>query len=67
MDHQEAETLAEVLKGLACRECTEGWIKTHNGLTDPIQDIQRCANLGLITTALQERLINEVRLIKGGN
>ena len=34
MDHQNAEALAENLKGLACIECTKGWLAKHEGLTD---------------------------------
>ena len=64
MDHQEAEALAQSLKELACKGCTEGWLEKHDGLTDPIKDIQDCAALGLITSTLQKRLINEIQEIK---
>tara|TARA_Y100001968_G_C19291972_1_gene684671 strand:+ start:711 stop:911 length:201 start_codon:yes stop_codon:yes gene_type:complete len=64
MDHQEAESLAKALKELACKSCTEGWLEKHDGLTDPIKDIQDCATLGLITSTLGERLINEIQEIK---
>tara|TARA_B100001250_G_C19125205_1_gene497122 strand:+ start:265 stop:471 length:207 start_codon:yes stop_codon:yes gene_type:complete len=67
MDPQKAKVLSENLKGLACKGCTEGWIEKHDGLTDPIQDIRDCGSLGLITPALQERLVNEVREIIAGN
>ena len=64
MDRQKAEALAENLNGLACIECTKGWLEKHEGLTDPIQDIKDCGSLGLITTELQERLVGEVETIK---
>ncbi len=64
MDHQNAEALAENLKGLACIECTKGWLAKHEGLTDPIQDIKDCGALGLITPELQKRLVGEVETIK---
>ena len=64
MDHQEAEVLAQDLKELACKSCTEGWLEKHDRLTDPIKDIQDCAALGLITSTLKERLINEILELK---
>ena len=64
MDHQKASALAEELKGLACIECTKGWLEKHGGTTDPIQDIKDCAAFELITPALQERLVNEIKRIK---
>ena len=64
MESQRAETIAEDLKNLACISCTQGWIERHDGLTDPIQDIKDCADLGLITQKLRDRLINEVQDIK---
>tara|TARA_Y100001968_G_scaffold121910_1_gene110955 strand:- start:916 stop:1119 length:204 start_codon:yes stop_codon:yes gene_type:complete len=64
MDRQKAEDLAENLKGLACKECTKGWLENHDGLTDPIQDITNCAFFELISPALKDRLINEVIEIK---
>ena len=63
MNLQEAKALAENLKELACIECTKGWLKEHHGLTDPIQDINACGALGLISYQLQERLIDEVKRI----
>tara|TARA_B100000700_G_C14877544_1_gene776418 strand:- start:390 stop:599 length:210 start_codon:yes stop_codon:yes gene_type:complete len=60
MDYQKAEALAKILNGLACKGCTEGWLEKHDGITDPINDIKKCASLGLITLERQERLINEV-------
>ena len=64
MNRQEAEALAENLNGLACKECTKGWLLKHEGLTDPIQDINDCGDFGLITQELQERLVSEVKRIK---
>ncbi len=63
VDHQKATALAESLKALACVECTKGWLKEYQGLTDPIEDIKDCASLGLITTELKERLVNEIQEI----
>ena len=64
MDHQKAEDLAEQLKELACIDCTKGWLERHEGLTDPIQDIKDCGALRLITPQLQERLVNEIEILK---
>ena len=66
MDRKEAEALSEVLKGLACKGCTEGWLQKHPSLSDPIGDIKTCYSMGLITSDLQERLISEVREINSG-
>ena len=66
MNSQKAEALAENLKELACKGCTEGWLNDHDGLTDPIQDIKNCAAMGLITPKLLERLIHEVQEIQEG-
>ena len=60
MNRQDLKALAENLKGLACKGCTEGWLEKHEGITDPIQEIKSCAALGLITPELKERLIYEV-------
>ena len=64
MDRHKAEFLADDLKNLACESCTKGWLDKHDGLTDPIQDINNCATFGLISTELRERLINEVKKLK---
>ena len=58
--------LAINLKEFACKGCTEGWLKKHDGLTDPIQDINDCGSLGFITPERQERLVNEVKVINSG-
>ncbi len=67
MDHIKAKSLAKELNELACKGCTEGWLEKHDGLTDPIQDINECKSLGLITAERQERLVNEVKEIKAGS
>ncbi len=67
MDLPTAQSLAENLKDLACKVCTENWLKKHDGLSDPIQDIKSCGDLGLITPELQKRLVQEVLEIKAGN
>ncbi len=64
MESKKAEVLAGTLKGLACKGCTEGLLDQHDGLTDPIKDIENCGDLGLISDELRERLINEVQEIK---
>ena len=64
MDIMKAKTLANELNELACKGCTEGWLEKHNGLSDPIEDINYCGSLGLITTERQKRLIQEVKEIK---
>ena len=67
MDRFQAKSLAKELNELACKGCTEGWLEKHDGLTDPIQDINDCRSFGFITTELQERLLKEVKEIKAGN
>ena len=66
MDRLEAKSLADDLNELACKGCTEGWLDGHNGLTDPIQDINDCRSFGFITPERQERLVNEVKEINAG-
>ena len=67
MDSLKAKSLADELNELACKGCTEGWLKKHDGLSDPIQDINECGFFGFITPERQERLINEVNEIKAEN
>ena len=65
MDNQKAKILAEELNELACKGCTEGWLEKHDGLTDPMQDIKDCGSFGFLSINRQERLIKEVKEIKG--
>ena len=67
MDSFQAMSLAKELNELACKGCTEGWLEKHDGLTDPIQDINECGSFGFITPERQERLVNEVKEIKARN
>tara|TARA_B100000965_G_C19191721_1_gene583425 strand:+ start:273 stop:476 length:204 start_codon:yes stop_codon:yes gene_type:complete len=67
MDQLKAQALANELNELACKGCTEGWLKKHDGLTDPIQDINECGSNGFITPERQKRLVNEVREINAEN
>ena len=67
MDSLKAKSLANELNELACKGCTEGWLEKHDGLSDPIQDINECGSFGFITPQRQERLINEVKEIKAKN
>ena len=67
MDTLKAKSLANELNELACKGCTEGWLGKHDGLSDPIQDINECGSLGFITPELQDRLINEVNEINAEN
>ena len=67
MDSLKAKSLANELNELACKGCTEGWLQKHDGLSDPIQDINECGSLGFITTEQQERLINEIKEINAKN
>ena len=67
MDRSLAKSLAKELNDLACKGCTEGWLEKHNGLTDPIQDINDCESFGFITPERQKRLVNEVKELKSGN
>ena len=67
MDSLKAKSLANELNELACKGCTEGWLEKHDGLSDPIQDINECGNLGFITPERQERLISEVKEINAEN
>ena len=64
MDPQKAKALAEELNELACKGCTEGWLDNHDGLTDPIQDIKYCAEVGFITLELKQRLLREIEEIR---
>ena len=63
MDSLKAKSLADELNELACKGCTEGWLEKHDGLSDPIQDINDCCSLGLITPERKERLVKEVKEI----
>ena len=67
MDSLEATSLAKELNELACKGCTEGWLGKHDGLTDPIQDINDCGSFGFISPERQDRLVNEIKEIKSGN
>tara|TARA_Y100001968_G_C18762554_1_gene438405 strand:+ start:304 stop:507 length:204 start_codon:yes stop_codon:yes gene_type:complete len=67
MDRLKAKTLANELNELACKGCTEGWLEKHDGLSDPIQDINNCGSFGFITPERQERLIKEVKEITAEN
>ena len=63
MDRFNAESLAKDLNELACKGCTEGWLEKHDGLSDPIQDINDCASFGFITAERKDRLVKEVKEI----
>ena len=67
MDRLKAKSLANDLNELACKGCTEGWLEKHDGLSDPIQDINECGSLGFITPERQQRLIIEVKEINAKN
>ena len=67
MDSLKAKSLANELNELACKGGTEGWLEKHDGLSDPIQDINECGSFGFITPERQERLINEVKEINAVN
>ena len=63
MDILKTQELAKELNELACKGCTEGWLEKHDGLTDPIQDINHCFSLELITPERYHRLVNEINEI----
>ncbi len=67
MDRLKAKSLADELNELACQGCTEGWLMKHDGLSDPVQDINECCSFGFITPERQERLINEIKEINAKN
>tara|TARA_Y100001968_G_C19120724_1_gene601863 strand:+ start:280 stop:483 length:204 start_codon:yes stop_codon:yes gene_type:complete len=67
MDRVKARCLAKELNELACKGCTERWLEKHDGLSDPIQDINDCEALGFITPERQDRLVNEIKQIKAEN
>ena len=67
MDRLKALSLAKEINELACKCCTERWLENHDGLTNPIQDINDCGSLGFITHERQERLVNEVKEINAEN
>ena len=50
MDNLKARSLASELNELACKGCTEGWLEKHDGLSDPIQDINECESCLLYTS-----------------
>ena len=50
MDSLKARSLANELNELACKGCTEGWLEKHDGLSDPIQDINECGSCLLYTS-----------------
>tara|TARA_Y100001970_G_C13944950_1_gene705145 strand:+ start:132 stop:332 length:201 start_codon:yes stop_codon:yes gene_type:complete len=60
MESSNLKIKAETLNELACQACTKNWLKNHDNLTDPIEDINLCFKAGLITSELKERLIKEV-------
>ena len=64
MDIYHLKIKANQLKDLACKECTKGWIKDHDNLTDPLDDILKCFEYDLISLKLKERLIQEVKDLK---
>ena len=64
---QKAAPLAERLKSLACIECVRGWLNENDTESDPLKDINQCAELGLISSQLQDRLISEVKTIQSGS
>ena len=67
MDSLKAKSLANELNQLECKGFTEGWLEKHDGLSDPIQDINDCGSFGFITPERQERLINEIKEINSEN
>ena len=67
MDKLQAKSLAKELNELACKGCTEGWLEKHDGLTDPIEDINDCGSFGFITPEMKDRLVIEVKEINAGN
>tara|TARA_Y100000589_G_scaffold310846_1_gene329638 strand:+ start:2835 stop:3041 length:207 start_codon:yes stop_codon:yes gene_type:complete len=64
MKFSDLEIKANELKNLSCKECTKGWLKSHDDLTNPIEDISNCFDNGLISLTLKDRLIREVKEIK---
>ena len=67
MDKFQAMSMSKELNELACKGCTEEWLEKHDGLTDPIQDINDCKSFGFITSERQLRLVNEINEINSRN
>ena len=63
MDKKDLEFLANKLNNLACKECTKDWLKDYEQKSNPIKDVLKCFEKGLISNRLKDRLINEIKEI----
>ena len=61
---REHNIVAEKLKSLACIDCVKNWLKEFEGNSKPLNDIESCYKLGLITPELRSRLIDEINALQ---
>ena len=61
---REHNVVAEKLKSLACIECVKNWLKEFEDNSKPLNDIESCYKLGLITPELRSRLIDEINALQ---
>tara|TARA_Y100001933_G_C18943259_1_gene540495 strand:+ start:982 stop:1194 length:213 start_codon:yes stop_codon:yes gene_type:complete len=64
MGNEKLISKANLLKDLSCIECTRRWLNKHDGLSNPIDDINICFDNQLISLELKERLISELAQIR---
>ena len=61
---REHSIVAEKLKSLACIDCVKNWLQEFEDNSKPLNDIESCYKLGLITPALRSRLIDEINALQ---
>ena len=61
---REHNVVAEKLKSLACIDCFQNWLNELEDNSKPLNDIESCYKLGLITPELRSRLIDEINAIQ---
>ena len=61
---REHNVIAEKLKSLACIDCVQSWLNEFEDNSKPLNDIESCYKLGLITPELRSRLIDEINAIQ---
>ena len=61
---REHNVVAEKLKSLACIDCVQNWLNEFEDNSKPLNDIESCYKLGLITPELRSRLIDEIKALQ---
>ena len=56
--------VAEKLKSLAFIDCVQNWLNEFEDNSKPLNDIESYYKLGLITSELRSRLIDEINAIQ---